>query len=162
MFSGLFSNRTSGKVHDGDTIKCTVDGVTYTATIHCDDYAGKPEDNDEGFWPSLDRSAPGWIGDNPRKSYAQQMADCEAVMAMHRAGEMIYCAVAVTAEKGGFQLLDDYECALWGVDVNWPHGDNSYLVTLANEFLPEAQSAAAVAIKKKIASAQDTLAVLTA
>lgn len=161
MFTGLFSNRPNGKVHDFDTIECTIDGVTYTATIHRDDDAGKPEDNDEGFWPSLDRNTPGWIGDNPRKSYEQQMAECEAVMTMYRAGKMIYCGVAVTAEKGGFQLLDKYECAVWGCDVNWPHGDNAYLVEVANEQLEEAKLAVCQAINKRIASAKATIDALT-
>ena len=137
-------------------------GFHFYATIHRDDDAGSPEDNIDGFWPSLDRTAPGWIGDNPAESYEVQKAECEAVMARYRAGKMIYCGVAVYVCKGGHVLTGPYENALWGVDINWPHGDNAYLVDVANELLPEALAQARKAIEAKVASAQATIAALTA
>lgn len=159
MFEGTFPG--ANNVRSGASIRAIVDGIEYTATIHRDDDAGKPEDRDEGFWPSLDPSAPGWIGNNPRKPFDQQMAECEEVMRRYRAGKMIYCGVVVTARKAGIELVREYECALWGVDINWPHGDNGYLVEVANELFEEARAMAQANLAKQIERHKQTLAALT-
>jgi len=53
-----------------------------------------------------------------------------------------WCGVAVTVAKNGVQLVDDYECALWGIEMNYPGLDNSYLLEIANEYASEAFEAA--------------------
>jgi hypothetical protein len=149
-------------VRSGASIKCTINGIEYTATIHRDDDSGRPGDNDEGFWPSLDRSAPGWIGDNPPKPYEQQMAECEAVIARWKAGKMVYCGIVLSARKAHASLIPAYECALWGLDINWPHGDNGHLLETANELLRDAVLTAEAALAKAIESARKGLALLEA
>lgn len=144
-------------VRAGASIHCEVNGITYTATIRRDEVSGAPEDNYEGFWPSLDRSAPGWIGDTPAKSFEQQHDECREVMARYRAGKMVYCGVVITARKGGVALLEEFAHALWGVDINWPSSDNAYLVQVANELLDSAKIAAEESLTRAIARAEATL-----
>src|SRR5208337_81834 len=153
----MFTQNFKAKARDGDSISCTVDGITYRATIKRDHNCHAPDKEDEGFWPSLDCTAPGWIGDNPSRSYEQQMTDCEVVMARYKAGLMVYCGIVLNASKAGIDLLDGYRHALWGVDVNRPQGDNSYLRDVANELLGEAQKAAQAKLAEIIAQAEKTL-----
>lgn len=51
----------------------------------------------------------------------------------------------------GVQLVDDYEHALWGIDLNYPNSDNSYLLEVANDLASEALESA----KAKLASLCD-------
>lgn len=150
------------EVRAGAQISVTIGGIVYVATVHRDDDTGSPEENDDGFWPSRDRTAPGWIGDSPAKSFETQQEECEAVMARYRAGKMVYCGVVVTARKAHRTLTGAYDFALWGVDVNWPGSDNSYLLQVANELLSEARPAAEKALQEAIASAEKGLAALKA
>jgi hypothetical protein len=62
--------------------------------------------------------------------------------------EWSWCGVSVTVSRNGVQLVDDYQCALWGIDLNYPGSDNSYLVEVANDYASEALDAA----KAKLAS----------
>ena len=150
MFTDKFPGADANNVRDGATIRCVVDGITYTATVHTDDSAGPPDKEDEGFWPSLDPADEGYIGENPTRPYEDQMRDCKAVMRRYKRGEMIYCGVAVTASIAGVELLGAWTHALWRIDINWPFGDNSYLTEAANELLPEAKAQAQAHISEHI------------
>ena len=160
MFTDKFPGSDTNKVRAGSTIKCTVDGITYTATIHRDDMHGAPDKEDDGFWPSLDPNACGYVGENPARPYEAQLDDCKEVMRRYKAGKMIYCGVVVTAAKGGVPLTVEFEHALWRVEVNWPFGNNDYLVEVANELLAEAKPTAGAALANKIAATRVTLAAL--
>jgi hypothetical protein len=46
------------------------------------------------------------------------------------------------------QLTQEYQTALWGVECNYPDSDNSYLMEVANDLLPEALEQAKAAIEK--------------
>lgn len=52
--------------------------------------------------------------------------------------EWHYVGVSVTAERLGVDLVDSYDVALWGIECNYPNADNSYLLEVANDLLPEA------------------------
>jgi hypothetical protein len=52
-----------GYVCDGDTISVDVDGFTVTAEIVRDDSSDAPDERQDGFWPSDDPKADGFIGD---------------------------------------------------------------------------------------------------
>lgn len=160
MFESNFPGSAENKVRAGATIRCEVDGITYRATVYRDDDATSPAERDEGFWPSLDPRAPGFIGENPERSFETQQADCEAVVTRWKAGKMVYCGIAVTATKAGVELIGDFDHALWGVDVNWPFGNNDYLRDVANELLDEARSTAEAELVRKIEAARNTLAAL--
>jgi hypothetical protein len=149
MFESDFLGSADKAVKAGATISCVVDGIRYVATIHRDDDSGAPDKNDEGFWPSRNPSSPGYIGENPSRSFEDQQAECEEVMRRYRRRRMVYCGVVVTAQKAGVELVEPYEFALWGVDINWPFGDNSYLRCVANELLSEAQPQAEKNLAKK-------------
>lgn len=150
------------KVRAGAQISATIGGILYVATIHRDDDMGAPDENSDGFWPSRDRTAPGWIGDNPAKSFETQQEECEAVIARHKAGKMVYCGVVVTAHKAHRALTGAYDFALWCVDINWPGSDNSYLLNVANELLGEARPVVEKALVQAIASMEKGLAALKA
>src|SRR3989304_5994944 len=64
----------------GDSITCEVDGFTVTATLEYDDRCDSPDQNDEGFWPSLDPDSPGYIGPKSQRTLARRMAKAQAVM----------------------------------------------------------------------------------
>lgn len=62
--------------------------------------------------------------------------------------EWSYCGVAVTIERAGIRLTGKYDHALWGVEYNYPESDNSYLLEIANELLPDALNAAKAKVKE--------------
>jgi hypothetical protein len=49
-----------------------------------------------------------------------------------------WCGIVVTVSRENVQLTPDYGAALWGIECNYPDGDNSYLSQIANELLDEA------------------------
>ncbi len=49
----MFEQNFDSYVSDLDTITTKIDGFTAIARIHRDDWE-KPDERDEGFWPSLD------------------------------------------------------------------------------------------------------------
>lgn len=160
MFTDKFPGADTNKVRAGATIKCTVAGILYTAKIYRDDDCKAPDEEQDGFWPSLDPNADGYIGSDPARSFEVQQAGCEAVMARYRAGKMIHCGVAVTASKAGVELTREYDHALWRVDINWPWGNNDYLTEVANELLADCRPAVEKALVERVAATRETLAAL--
>lgn len=59
-----------------------------------------------------------------------------------------WCGVCVTVSKNDVQLVEKYDCALWGIEANYPGSDNSYLLDVANEYAGDALEKA----KAKLAS----------
>lgn len=52
--------------------------------------------------------------------------------------EWSYCGIDIRVERGGVELVGEYESALWGVERNYPDSDNAYLLDIANEQADEA------------------------
>jgi hypothetical protein len=159
----------------GDMISYEVDGFTVTARIVADDcpdapeFRGSenapverfPEGRQDGFWPSLYKDAPGFIGeadqesvrgtDSPserngfRQRFAEAQAKAEAVMEAWRKGEWFYCGIVLSVERDGIEL-DRHAASLWGVECN------CYLATVANELLPEALDAGRAAAARLAAT----------
>jgi hypothetical protein len=141
---------------EGDTISCEAEGLTITARIVADDcpnapeFRGSenapverfPEGRQDGFWPSLYKDTPGFIGPGNgfRQRFAEAQAKAEAVMEAWRKGEWFYCGIVLSVERDSIEL-DRHAASLWGVECNYPGTDNSYLTTVANELLPEALEA---------------------
>jgi hypothetical protein len=128
---------------EGDTISCDLpNGLTATARIYRDDCSDKPDERDDGFWPSLDPKAAGYIGDKSPAALRAARAKAERIMAAWRNDEWFYCGVVVTIRKGDHLLTHEFGNALWGVECNYPAGRkgrvNAYLREVANELLPEA------------------------
>lgn len=129
-----FTTKFNKRAHEGDSISCVVDGFTVTATIVKDDANKSPDKHSEGFWPSHDPNAAGYV---LPEHYDAQMAIANRAMAKWKRGDLFYCGIVLSISRGGF-VLDEHAASLWGIECNWPDSDNDYLVEVANELLPEA------------------------
>jgi len=142
--------------YEGNSVEVERNGIHYVATIYRDDSGDTPEQRDEGFWPSNDPHSAGYV---LPENYESEMAKAQAVMESWNQGEWFYCGVAVTAyvtvpspmhgDNGvhKVQLIPRFQCALWGVECNYPDSGNSYLQEVANELLSEAEESAHTNLK---------------
>lgn len=139
---------------EGDSLTCEVAGFEIIARIVRDDCPDAPDERQEGFWPSLYKDAPGFIGAGPnhRERFAQAQNRAEAVMEAWRKDEWFYCGIVLSVAFEGV-LLDDHAASLWGIEANYPDGDNAYLTDVANELLPEALEAGRAILARLSASA---------
>ncbi|MEL7113812.1 MAG: hypothetical protein AAGK93_12895, partial [Pseudomonadota bacterium] len=130
-------------VCEGDAITCEKDGYCVTARIARDDCPDAPDERQDGFWPSLYKDAPGFIGPgkNFRQRFDEAQANAEAVMEAWRNDEWFYCGIVLSVRVDDVALLD-YAASLWGVEANYPGSDNAYLTETANALLAEALDAA--------------------
>lgn len=140
----------------GDAIRAELPGgFTAVAWIERDEHAGRPDERDDGFWPSRDPKAAGYVGNVSPRTFQRHHATAEKVMRAWENDEWFYCGVCVSIQKDGVWLTDKYAYALWGVDCNYPAPTrwrrNGYLRTVANELLSEALDAA----KAKLAKLMD-------
>ena len=148
-----FTETFGGFVCEGDAIHCEKDGYHVTARIFRDDCPDAPDKRQDGFWPSLYKDAPGFIGpgNSFRQRFAEAQAKAEAVMEAWRKSEWFYCGIVLSVERDGIEL-DRHAASLWGVECNYPGTDNSYLTTVANELLPEALDAGRAAASRLAAT----------
>lgn len=130
---------------DGDTITCAVEGFDITATIHHDDCSDTPDERDDGFWPSKDENAAGYV---LPENFDTEQVKAEHVMEAWKNDEWWYVGITVTVRKNGVELTNEFEHAVWGIECNYPDGDNSYLMETANELIGEALEAAKTTIAK--------------
>lgn len=68
--------------------------------------------------------------------------------------EWSFCGVVMSVSYKGV-MLEEHAASLWGIDLNFPGGDNSYLAEVARDFAPEALEAgkaALTALREKINS----------
>jgi hypothetical protein len=131
----MFTQSFDRFVCEGDKITCTVGRFTATATIYRDDCGDMPDQRDDGFWPSRDPKAAGYV---LPENFEAEHAKAERIMAAWKNDEWFYCGVAVTVVCEGVSLIARYDSALWGVECNYPDSDNAYLGEVANELLGEA------------------------
>jgi len=77
-----FTTRFSSFVCEGDSLSCDLAGFEINARIERDDCGDAPDVRQDGFWPSLYKDAPGYIGpgNNFRKRFAKAHAKAEAAM----------------------------------------------------------------------------------
>lgn len=61
--------------------------------------------------------------------------------------EWFYAGVALSVAKNDI-VLEDNAASLWGVEVNFPGGNNSYVTEVANELISEALSAGKQIVEK--------------
>lgn len=138
---------------EGDAITCEVDGFEITARIVRDDCLDAPDERQDGFWPSLYLNDPGFIGagNNFRERFAKAQAKAEAVMQAWRDDDWFYCGIVLSVDCEGVEL-EPHAASLWGVEVNYPGSDNTWLTEVADELLPEALDAARAALARLLAS----------
>lgn len=132
-------------VCNGDSISCHVDGFDVRATLHYDDTVDAPDERDDGFWPSNDPNAAGYV--LPENFEAEQ-AKAEHIMHAWNRDDWHYYGVAVTVSKNDIELTGKYAHAVWGIEGNYPGGDNRYFLDVAIELLPEAIADARQTLKK--------------
>jgi hypothetical protein len=122
-------------VDEGDARSCERDGFTFTARIYRDDCSDRPDERDDGFWPSRDPKAAGYV---EPAHFDTEQAKAEARMAAWERNEWFFIGIAVTAERAGVQLVGRYECALWGIESDC----GEYIAQVAAELAGEARSVA--------------------
>ncbi len=146
----MFTKPFDEFVCEGDTRECESEGFTIQARIVRDDSPDSPPERDDGFWPSKNKNDAGWIGDNPAKSFDDQMKEAQAILASWKNDEWFYCGVVLSVSKNGV-MLDKHAASLWGIECNYPNGDkNAYLLEVANDLLSEAIDAGKNTLKKLI------------
>ena len=122
----------------GDTIQLEKDGFTLTARIAFDDCGDTPDARQDGFWPSLDKSDAGYIGeDKTRADLEAEAAKAQAIMDSWKAGDWFYCGIILSIAIDD-TILNDHAASLWGIEANYPGTDNSYLSEVAEELVDEA------------------------
>jgi hypothetical protein len=137
-----FTERFQCFVCEGDSLTCEIAGFEITARIVRDDCTDAPDERQDGFWPSLYKDAPGFIGpgNNFRERFAQAQVRAEAIMEAWRKDEWFYCGIVLSVALEGVEL-DSHAASLWAIEANYPDSDNAYLTDVANELLPEALDA---------------------
>ncbi len=106
----------------GDTLSFKSNGVLYRAEIVFDDFHNIDDDDSH----NVDQTVTGCDDD-------QQKLLLDARKAWFN-DEWFYCGVRVSAISDGYTLQSD---SLWGIEANYPGGDNSYLTEVANDLLGE-------------------------
>ena len=134
-----FTERFGTFVCEGDCIACEQDGFRIVARIVRDDSPDAPDQRQDGFWPSLYKDAPGFIGPGPnhRERFAKAKAEAEAIMEAWRRGDWFYCGIVLSVSLDGV-ILDEHAISLWGVEANYPESDNTRLTDAADDLLPDA------------------------
>lgn len=140
-------------VCEGDSVGTEIDGYQITARIVRDDCPDAPDQRQDGFWPSLYKDAPGFIGagNGWRARFDAAQARAENIMRAWKADEWFYCGIVVSVSFEGV-VLDDHAASLWGIEANYPDSDNVYLTEIANELLPEALDAARGAVARIVSA----------
>lgn len=151
-----FPTPFSNFVCEGDSLACEVAGFEIVARIERDDCTDAPDQRQDGFWPSLYKDAPGFIGPGPnhRKRFADAQTKAEAVMKAWREGQWFYCGIVLSVALESV-TLDPNAASLWGIEANYPGSDNAYLTEAAQELLPEALDAGR-AIARRLCAALES------
>jgi hypothetical protein len=115
----------------GDTITCTVEGFDVTARLEHD--SDRHIDDDDCHPAEFNADMFGEDTPASRACFGQALAVRNAWFR----DEWHYVGVVLSVSKRGI-TLDRHAASLWGIECNYPGGDNSYLTEVANELLPEA------------------------
>lgn len=137
----MFTEKFGSFVTEGDSIACTIGRFAAKATVYRDDDNTPPNERVDGFWPSRDKKAAGYV---LPENYAAEQSIAERALKTWQNDEWFYCGVSVTVECEGIRLTGQFDSALWGIECNYPDSDNSYLQEVANDLLGEAMDKAKV------------------
>lgn len=118
-----------------ESITCEVDGFTVVARIEHDCHASI---DDTDCFPEEYREE--IFGEDTPENRAHFETALTARRAWER-DEWHYCGVVLSVSRDGVEL-DGHAASLWGIERNYPGSDNSYLLEVANELLPEALNVA--------------------
>ena len=138
-----FTQKFDGFVCLGDSITCEVGVYTVTARIAHDDTPDRPDQRQDGFWPSLYKDDAGFIGagNGFRARFDKAQAKAQAIMDAWKNDEWFYCGIILSVKIEDVELTD-HAASLWGIEANYPDSQNEYLSEVANELLGQAMLAA--------------------
>ena len=138
-----FTQKFDGFVCLGDSITCEVGVYTVTARIAHDDTPDRPDQRQDGFWPSLYKDDAGFIGagNGFRDRFDKAQAKAQAIMDAWKNDEWFYCGIILSVKIEDVELTD-HAASLWGIEANYPDSQNEYLSEVANELLGQAMLAA--------------------
>ena len=139
----MFTQKFENFVCLGDSVSCEVGAYSVTARICHDDTPDRPDQRQDGFWPSLYKDDAGFIGagNGFRDRFDKAQAKAQAIMDAWKNDEWFYCGVVLSVKIQDVELTD-HGASLWGIEANYPDSDNLYLTEVANELLGEAINAA--------------------
>jgi hypothetical protein len=133
-----------------DTIECTIAQWTFVAVIRRDDSSGPPDQEHDGFWPSLDPRDDGYIGPKSKSTLRRRMARARQIMTDWERDKWFWCGIELCAyhvsdEDSEDDLLRNVNrnTSTWCIECNYPtfrkrDRPNAYLRTVANDLLREA------------------------
>ena len=116
----MFTQNFNKYVCAGDSIQCEKDGFTIIARVIHD------EDTN-----ATDYDQPGWCFDTKDE---KRGAENQRIIDTWKNDEWHYCGIGLSISRNGVDL-DDNAASLWGIEYNFPTGDNAYLREVANELL---------------------------
>lgn len=121
----MFTEKFDSYVCIGDCIETVVGPYRVTARVVFDDHSS-PDEYD----------APGCCFDTSDPDHGEEN---ESIIEAWRNDEWFYCGIvlSVVLDDNDHEVTD-HGAALWGIECNFPGGDNSYLQDVANELLSEA------------------------
>ncbi|MDE2101393.1 MAG: hypothetical protein KGL39_29365 [Patescibacteria group bacterium] len=138
-----------GYICDGDAISTAPDrdGVFFRATVERDDSGDRPDERQEGFWPTLNPADAGYIGPRSKSTLRRAQARAQRIMDAWRNDEWWYVGVVIRAYRvlGHAMLETGHVQSLWGIECNYPASErnrhpNAYLTMVANDLLAECGS----------------------
>lgn len=87
-----------------------------------EEHSDRPDENDDGFWPSRNPKDAGYIGARSKAEFDRQMASAKQRMADWEAGEWFYGGVVAVAHLlipiggGSFRIMTLESAGLWGIE----------------------------------------------
>ena len=134
----------------GDSITCELGEYEITARICHDDTPDRPDQRQDGFWPSLIKTDAGFIGrDKTLEDFMREQAKAQAIMDAWKNEDWFYCGIILSVKMQDVELTD-HAASLWGLEANFPDSKNEYLSEVANELLSEALLAAKVERSRRL------------
>ncbi len=133
-----FTEKFRDYVCVGDSISCTIGDYTITARLEGDENGERPDERQDGFWPSFDRNEDGFIGDGKIiADFAAEQENSKSIMETWERDEWFYCGVILSVKIEDIELTR-HATSLWGLEANFLDTKNENLTQTANELLPEA------------------------
>lgn len=110
----------------GDSSSVTLDGLTFTARIEHDTDSHIDDDDCHKEDPNHDSF---------KGATAEEYERTQAARKAWLNDEWHYAGVVLSVERDGW--TKDHVASLWGIEINYPGGDNAYLAEVAEELVDE-------------------------
>lgn len=110
--------------------------ITFKMEKIVDDLQEAPDENDEGFWPSLNKDDAGYVGEKPVVSFSEQMQAATERMAAWRRRDWGYICVrakaliAIPVGQCGICTYELESAGVWGIESD---SEESHLQEIYDE-----------------------------